>query len=174
MIKCNNIKTRRLILRPTSEEDAEIMFELLNTPKWLKYIGDRNIDSIESAKEYIKTKMLPQLDRLGYSNYTIIRVSDNLKIGICGLYDREGLDGIDLGFAILPEYERKGYAFESANKLKNMALNEFGLSEIIAITTKDNIASHKLLEKLGFNLNRTTKLPKDDDELLLYHINIKI
>lgn len=168
MIDIKIFKTERLILKPTSEEDAEFILELLNTPKWLKYIGDRNIKSIENAKGYIKTKMIPQLKRLGYSNYTLLRKSDNIKIGTCGLYDREGLDGIDLGFAFLPKYEKKGYAFESANKLINTAFNEFGINEINAITTEDNISSQKLLVKLGFKLDGITKLPNDNVELLLY------
>ena len=86
------------------------------------------------------------------------------------LFDRDGVEGIDIGFAFLPEYEKKGYAFESANKLKNVAFNEFGLIEINAITAKDNISSQKLLEKLGLNLKGTIKLPKDEEELLLYKI----
>lgn len=159
-------KTERLILKPASEEDAAFIFELLNTPKWLKYIGDRNIKSIGNAKDYIKTKMLPQLERLGYSNYILLRRSDNKKIGTCGLYDREGLDGIDIGFAFLPEYEKKGYAFESAKKLINVAFNEFGINEINAITTKDNIASQKLLKKLGLKLDGTIILQNDNKELL--------
>ncbi len=165
-------ETEKLILKPTSEEDAEFIFELLNTPKWIKYIGDRNIKTVENARDYIKTKMLPQLKRLGYSSYTLIRKADNCKIGTCGLYDRDGLEGIDIGFAFLPEYERKGYAFESANKLKNIAFNEFGLTEINAITVKDNIPSQKLLEKLGMKLNGTAKLPNDNEELLVYKIEI--
>lgn len=163
-------ETERLILNPTSEEDAEFIFELFNTPKWIEYIGDRNIMTVENARDYIKTKMLPQLKRLGYSNYTIIRKADSCRIGTCGLYDRDGLEGIDIGFALLPEYERKGYAFESTNKLKNVAFNEFGLTEINAITVKDNIPSQKLLEKLGLKLKGTTKLPDDEEELLLYKI----
>lgn len=165
-------KTERLILRPTDEEDAEFIFELLNTPKWLEYIGDRNVKSIESAKEYINTKMLPQLHKLGYGNFTVIRKSDQIKIGICGLFDREGLEGIDIGFAFLPGYERNGYAFESSDKLKNMAFDEFGIKEINAITSKENISSQKLLIKLGLQLNGTTKLPNDEEELLLYKIKI--
>jgi len=163
-------ETERLILKPTSEEDAEFIFELLNTPKWIKYIGDRNVKTVENARDYIKTKMLPQLKRLGYSNYTLIRKADNCKIGTCGLYDRDGLEGIDIGFAFLPKHERKGYAFESANKLKNIAFNEFGLTEIKAITVKDNISSQKLLVKLGLKRNETVHLPNDDEELLLYEI----
>ena len=170
MSKFKIFETDRLILKPTSEGDAEFILELLNTPKWLKYIGDRNVKSIDDAKGYIKTKMLPQLERLGYSSYTLIRKSDNNKIGGCGLYDREGLDGIDIGFAFLPEFEKKGYAFESAKKLINIAFNEFGISEVNAITTEDNISSQNLLEKLGLKLHGKTKLPDENEELLLFKI----
>ena len=111
-MKYKTFETERLIIRPTSEEDAHFIFQLLNSPKWLEYIGDRNIKSIEEAKEYIRKKMTPQLIKLGYSNYTIISKKDQQKIGTCGLYDREGLDGIDIGFAFLPNYEGKGFGFE--------------------------------------------------------------
>ena len=171
-MKYKSFETERLIIRPTSESDSEFIFELLNTPKWLKYIGDRNIKTVEDAKDYIKKKMISQLQRLGYSNYTLIRKQDNQKIGTCGLYDRDGLDGIDIGFAFLPEYEKKGFAFESSNKLKEVAFSEFDIKVISAITTKDNISSQKLLEKLGLKFIETTKIPNDDEELLLYKIEI--
>lgn len=163
-------ETERLILKPTTEEDSEFILELLNTPKWIKYVGDRNVNSVEEAEVYIKTRMLPQLKRLGYSNYTLIRKSDNNKIGTCGLYDREGFEGIDIGFAFLPEYERKGYAFESANKLLNVAFSELEITVINAVTIKENISSQKLLKKLGLELTGTTKLPDEDEELLLYKL----
>jgi len=169
-MKHKTFETERLIIRPTSEDDSEFILKLLNTPKWTKYIGDRNVKTEESAKEYIREKMITQLERLGYSNYTLIRKEDSQKIGSCGLYDREGLEGIDIGFAFLPEYEKNGFAFEAANKLKEAAFNEFGITVISAITTKDNVSSQKLLEKLGLKLTGTTKLPNDDKELLVYKI----
>ena len=171
MTEYKTYETERLLLKPTSEEDAEFVFELFNTPNWLKYIGNRNVLSIESAREYINFKMLPQLERLGFGNYTVIRKSDHISMGICGLYDREGLDGIDIGFAFLPEYGGNGYAFESANKLKQVAFTEFGITEVVAITTQDNTTSQKLLEKLGLTFTGTTKIPNDDEELLLYKIS---
>lgn len=164
-------ETERLLLKPTSEDDAEFIFELMNTSKFLEYIGDRNVKTVDSAKEYIKNKMLPQQKTLGYSNFTLIKKSDNTKIGTCGLFDREGLEGIDIGFAFLPEYEKQGFAFESADKLKNIAFNEFGITTISAITSKDNIPSQKLLKKLGLKLTGTTKLPNEDKEILIYKIN---
>ena len=168
--KYKTFETERLILRPTSEDDAEFILELLNTPKWMKYIGDRNVTSIERAREYIKSKMIPQLMRLGYSNYTLITKSDQQKIGSCGLYDREGLEGIDIGFAFLPQYEKQGYAFEAADRIKKAAFEEFEIDLICGVTTKDNVPSQRLLEKLGLKLTGTTKLPDDKEELLLYKI----
>jgi len=165
-----SFETERLILRPTSEQDSEFIFELLNSPKWLKYIGDRNIKTVENAKDYIKEKITPQLERLGYSNYTVIRKQDHQKIGTCGLYDRPGLEGIDIGYAFLPEYENNGFAFESSNRLKEAAFNELGIKTISAITTKENTSSQKLLEKLGLKLTGTTQILNDNEELLLYKI----
>ncbi len=162
--------TERLIIRPTSEDDAEFILELLNTPKWIKYIGDRNVKTIENSKDYIKEKMIPQLERLGYGNYTLIRKEDNQKIGTCGLHDREGLEGIDIGYAFLPQYEKQGFAFEAANTLKEAAFNDFNIDVVNAITRKDNISSQNLLEKLGLKLSGTITLPNEDEELFFYKI----
>jgi len=80
-------------------------------------------------------------------------------LGTCGLYDRAGIEGIDIGFAFLPAYENKGYAFESANEIKRAGIEVFGISSISAITTKDNVASQKLLEKLGLKFSLMMQLP---------------
>ena len=147
MNEFKSFETKRLKLKPCSKEDAPFLLELLNTPKWIKYIGDRKIRSIADAEEYIENKMTPQLKKLGYSNYIVIRKSDGKKLGTCGLYDREGFDGIDIGFAFLPQYERNGYAYESAHKMMEVAKKHFKIDHISAITTKENIVSQKLLEK---------------------------
>jgi ribosomal-protein-alanine N-acetyltransferase len=165
-----HFETDRLILQPTTLADAEFIFELVNTPKWFKNIGDRKVKSIEDAKLYIKERMTPQLEKLGYGNYTLIRKVDNQKIGNCGLYDREGMEGIDIGFALLPAYENLGYGYESAAKLLEVGIKEFHIKRISAITTKENIASQKLIEKLGLKYVNTINIPNDDEELLLYSL----
>lgn len=163
-------ETERLLLKATTEDDAEFLVELFNTPTWLQYIGDRNVHSREDAIKYIQEKIIPPLERLGYSTYTVLQKSDSAKIGSCGLYDREGLDGVDLGFAFLPQYEKQGYGFEAASKLKEVGFRIFGLPKISAITTKENLASQKLLGKLGFHYVKKVRLPNDDEELLLYEV----
>ena len=162
--------SKRLLIRPTFEQDAKLIFQLMNTPKFIKYIGDRKISSINDAKNYIKVKMLAQLYLMGYSSYTLINKSNGDKIGICGHYNRAGVDGIDIGFGILPHFERLGYAFESSSRLIKGAFEELEIEEIKAIANQDNISSKNLLKKLGFKLIGKTILPDEKDELLLFEI----
>ncbi len=164
-------KTERLVVKPTQVEDAEFILELLNTPQWLANIGDRNVKNIKDAENYITTKILPQLKELGFSNNTVIRKSDNIKVGTCGLYKRDGLENVDLGFAFLPEYYKNGYAFESSKKLVEVAFSKFKIKTLNAITIKENIASQRLLEKLGFTFEKIINIPNDTADLMLYQLN---
>ena len=163
-------KTDRLLLTPTSVDDASLFLELLNTPKWIEFIGDRNVKTLNQAKEYISSRVLPQYKRLGYGNYTVALLSDGAKIGCCGLYDRKGLEGVDIGFSYLPVYERQGYGYEAASCIKEVAFNQFKLQKIGAITAKKNIASQRLLEKLGLVFIKKIQLENDPEELHYYEL----
>jgi RimJ/RimL family protein N-acetyltransferase len=166
-------ETERLILLPTTTNDAAFVRKIMNSPKYLEFVGDRKIHSDKAAKEYIEEKMLPQFERLGFGNFTLLLKSDNTKIGFCGLFDRPGMKGLDLGYALLPEFEGKGYAFEAASFLLARAFDVFGQNEVKAITLKTHTASINLLKKLGFMNHGTITLPGDDEELLLFSISKK-
>lgn len=146
-----SFETDRLWMTPTSREDAAFIYELMNAPKWLEFIGDRKLHTIKDAEEYIEVKMRTQLKKLGFSVYTMTRKSDLAKIGICCLIDRKELEGIDLGYALSPNYEGVGYAFEAAKKMIAVGFEEFGLTKLYAITDPENMGSQKLLQKLGFS-----------------------
>jgi len=165
-------ETERLIIKFVDINDAEFLMKLVNTEKWLKNIGDRNIYNLEDAETYVREKNLPQIERLGFGNCVVILKSSNTKIGSCGLYDREGIEGVDIGFAFLEEYEGKGYAYESAKKIMNVGINEFGLKKVSAITLPSNESSIKLIEKLGLKFKEAIRIPNDDDELNLYELNL--
>jgi RimJ/RimL family protein N-acetyltransferase len=162
-------ETERLFLKSTTLEDAEFIYELMNTPKWKAFIGDRGVDTVEDASNYISTHYQAQMERLGYSNYTLFRKQDHKRIGICGLYDRVGLEGIDLGYALLPAYEGQGYAYEASLQLVAMAHDNFQLSELKAITLKENTKSQILLEKLGFIYKDCIKV---NDQLVKLYLKL--
>ncbi len=165
--------TQRLILKPVSTEDAPFIFRLMNTESWKKYIGDRKIESIDKAILYIESKMLPQYKTHGFGNYVILISESMEKIGTCGIYDREGLEGVDIGYALHPDYERNGYAYEASSKILQVAFEQFNLPLISGITTEANRASRKLLVKLGLTEKGTINLENDPETLLLYQIDRK-
>ncbi len=163
-------ETERLFIRPTATDDAKFIFKLLNTPQWIENIGDRNLKTVQDAEDYITVKMLPQFKKLGFSNNTVIRKSDHKKIGTCGLYKRDGLDNVDIGFAFLPEFQKQGYAYEASKKMVEIAFSELNISTINAITTKENIPSQNLIKKLGFTYQKMVKIPNDEVELMLFEL----
>ena len=164
-------ETERLIIRPTSMEDGNFILELLNTPKWKQFIGDRQVHNKKDAENYIATKMLPHLKKYGYANNTVIRKADAVKVGTCGLYNREGIKGVDIGFAFLPQYEGNGYAFEATNGLTNIAFSKFLIPKLNAYTMEENSSSRKLLEKLNFKLIGEKVFPNETIALLMYGLN---
>ncbi|NML68929.1 GNAT family N-acetyltransferase [Chryseobacterium sp. RP-3-3] len=165
----NNIyETERLIIQKISVDDKEFVFELYNRPKFIKYIGNRGVNSISDAENYIINRFLPQFDRLGFGNYLVVTKDKGEKIGAVGIFEREGLDVADIGFSLLEEYEGKGYAFEAAQMVKSIGMDLFGLTKISAITSKDNFSSQNLIEKLGLSFKNYVTLPDDDEELMYY------
>lgn len=165
-------QTERLLLRAVSSHDAAFVLALLNTPKWIEYIGDRNVSTEEQAKEYIENRMITAMNQNGFGNYVLVRKHDGACMGTCGLYKREGIQGVDIGFAMLPEFEKMGYMYEAAIKIKEVAHSHFQISLLNGITLPRNKASRALLEKLGLRLKKTVFLPNDPEELLLYSMDL--
>lgn len=168
MQKYTSLETKRLRLIPASKDFAPFALKLMNSPKWIEFIGQRNIHTVEDAEKYIEEKMLPQFERLGFGNYYVVEKFSGETLGACGLYTREGLESVDIGFAFLEEYEGKGFAYEAASKIMQEGIEQFGLTSICAITTPENKSSQKLIEKLGLRFKEIINLPDDPVDLMLY------
>ncbi|WP_159472554.1 GNAT family N-acetyltransferase [Chryseobacterium sp. 18068] len=164
----NCYETERLLIRPVDVDDADIIFQLYNMPNFIKFIGNKNINSLSDAENYIRSKFLPQIEKLGFGNYMIVLKEGNQKIGSVGIFEREGLDVVDIGFSVLKKFEGKGLMFEAAQKVKSIGMEEFGLNKISAITSKDNFSSQKLIERIGLKFQKYVTLPNDDEELMYY------
>jgi len=78
------------------------------------------------------------------------------------------LADVDLGYALLPEYTGQGYAIEAARATREYGHATLGLARIIAIVSPGNERSVRVLEKLGFAREGTTRLPNDTLDLLLF------
>jgi len=162
-------ETERLIISKVTLQDAPFFLELTNTPHWLKYIGNRNVNSIKDAESFLKNGILKSYQEFGFGFYKVM-LKDNpqIAIGIVGLVKRKELEFEDIGFGFLPQYESKGYGYEASKVIMNLANHTFGLKKITAITSPINVSSIKLLEKLGLTFEKKV-IPFDDGkELLLF------
>ena len=164
------LNTERLLVRGFDTNDAEFILELLNQPSFIQFIGDKGVRSVDDARNYIATGPIESYQRHGFGLYLVELKDRKVPIGMCGVLKRESLPDPDLGFAFLPEYWGKGYAFEAASAALDQARDFFKLARILAITNPDNDASIKLLATLGFQFERVMKLSTDSDEVKLFSL----
>lgn len=162
------LETERLVLRRLSPEDAPFIIELLNQPSFLRYIGDKEVRSTEDAVRYIETGPMASYERFGFGLYLVELKESGASIGMCGLIKRDTLPDVDVGFAFLPDYWSQGLAFEAGSAVMNYGREELGLRRIVAITSLDNTASIRLLEKMGLRFERLIKLAEDQPEVRLF------
>jgi [ribosomal protein S5]-alanine N-acetyltransferase len=162
------LETERLIIRRFSAVDAEFILKLLNEPSFVRNIGDKGVRSIADARRYIETGPIANYERLGFGLYLVELKGTCESIGLCGLIKREGLADIDVGYAFLPSFWSKGYAFEAASAVTEYGRDALGIQRIVAITAPDNTASIRVLEKLGLRFESMIKLSDSESELRLF------
>lgn len=152
----------RLIITQLSTADAFFIFELVNTAEWKQFIGDRNVNTMKDSENYIS-----KIRSNENINYWTVRLKDSLvPIGIITFIKRDYLPYHDIGFAFLPQYGKKGYAFEAAKFMLDRLLGNKTHPAILASTLEENSNSIKLLQKLGFRFER--ELLYGEDKLQIY------
>jgi len=164
------VETDRLQLEEVSLRDGDFIIELLNSPGWLAFIGDRNVRNKIDAQNYIKDKLISGYRKNGFGLYKV-SLKEGAPIGLCGLLKRETLSCPDIGYALLPQYERKGYMFEAAKAIVELGLKKHKIKTILGITSPDNQPSKLLLEKLGFKFQRQDVIPPFPGESAIFSIN---
>ena len=156
------INTNRLTLRPIAIVDAEFMLEIVNSPGWLKFIGDRNVHDIIDAEAYIQRI----LDNPLYF-YHVIEMNDTTDpVGVISFLKRDSQKYYDIGFAMLPNFERRGIAFEACTAYMHAIQADQAFENLIAICLPNNEPSIALLEKLGFTFQK--EFEQGDEVLALY------
>ena len=166
-----DLETERLSLRRFTGDDAQFVLTLLNEPSFVRYIGDKSVRDLEGARAYLLSGPIASYERNGFGLGLVSLKETGVPIGMCGLLKREELPDPDIGFAFLPDFWNKGFAFEAASAVMQDARERLQLPRILAITSLDNDASIKLLQRLGFEFDRVIQLAPDREQLRLFRIS---
>ena len=161
------LETARLRLRPLTPDDAAFIYELVNDPDWIRFIGDRKVRNLDDARAYIG-RTVAMYERHGVGSLLTELKETGEALGICGLIRREGLDDVDIGFAFLPRHRARGYAHEAAAAVIAHGREKLGVKRVVAINSKDNDASARVLEKLGLRFEKVVTMPNDPEELRFF------
>ncbi|MEL7023691.1 MAG: GNAT family N-acetyltransferase [Pseudomonadota bacterium] len=159
------LHTQRLTLTPVSTRDSQFFIELMNSPGWLEFIGDRNIQTVDDAREQIETVYARSFETHGFGYHVISDRSDGLRLGVCGILKRDNMPNPDLGFAMLPAGQGQGFAYEACERLLRFVHATNAVTQLDAITRIDNLRSISLLERLHFRRKHTEN---DGDETLAH------
>jgi [ribosomal protein S5]-alanine N-acetyltransferase len=150
------LKTRRLLLREATSDDAAFLVRLMNEPAYLRFVGDRGVRTLSDACDYFATAPIYSYssERLGFN---IVEVADGaVPVGICGLVRRDPQGDVELGYAISDMYAGQGYATEAAAATREHAHGELALARLFATTLMENAASRRVLKKIGMTLQEVS------------------
>jgi len=168
--QCANMKyileTERLILRELTPKDSRYFYELNLSPNVIKYTGDKAFETIMEAEKFLKKYTDYQIN--GFGRWAVTDKSNNEFLGWCGLKYVADLDETDIGFRFFEKHWNKGFATESAKACIKYGFENLNLKTIIGRAMKENVASIKVLEKLGMNYEK--EFDFDEHLGLIYRI----
>ena len=158
----------RLTFHKFGDDDAPFILELLNDPAFLQHIGDKNVRTLDDARDYMRNGPQASYEKLGFGLSLVRLKDDKTRIGMCGLLKRDTLPHADIGYAFLPQFRGKGYASEATAATVELAKNTLNLDTIVAIVSRENAASIRVLEKLGLRFEKMICLEEGGDECMYF------
>ncbi len=159
------LETTRLILRTWTLSDAENLFKICSDAQVMKYIGTgKPYKTLDEAKKFLNWVTSYQAEN-GFCRWAIVEKSSGKIIGSCGFARPHGIKEIELGYLLARKCWGKGFATEAAGACLQFGFEKLDFREIIALTDLENVASQRVLEKIGF-LKRGIELFNGEENLV--------
>lgn len=161
------LESKRLIYRKFINSDAEAYFRLSqNTGFRLFQISDYRRSSIEESRQWIE-EINSYHHRNGFGIIGVFRKENQELIGLCALkyLAGEGTSPVEIMYRLSDEHWRQNYGIEIGGALVDHAFNKIGLNNLVATVDPQNIASKKILRKLGFEFKKIVKIESYEEEL---------
>jgi [ribosomal protein S5]-alanine N-acetyltransferase len=147
------IETRRLILRPFESDDVEAAFAWFGDPIVMHFTPSGPDTSIEQTKARLANYQKHQTEH-GFSKWIVLDRHLGRPIGDSGLLVLQEYGWIDLGFRLAQPYWGQGLATEAACAWVRAAFDDFHIDRLTAFVHPENVASIRVLKKLGFHAER--------------------
>jgi RimJ/RimL family protein N-acetyltransferase len=143
------LETDRLILRPPAPEDFDAFAEFAADESASRYLGGAQPRALAwRAWATITGAWVLR----GYSMFSVLEKATGRWLGRVGPWMPEGWPGTEVGWGIVPDAQRQGYAREAATSAIDWAFEHAGFREVIHCIERANHPSIALAESLGSSL----------------------
>lgn len=153
------LETERLSVRTWTPGDAEEGFGIWSDEEVMRYVGTGQPSAtIEETRAWIG-RMTAHHELHGFGFWAVVEKDSGLLVGSCGMgYQRDGGLPIEFGYTLARSRWGRGYATEAARACLRYAFETFHFPELVASVDSRNVASQRVLEKIGFIYQRQEQL----------------
>ncbi|MEW9109576.1 MAG: GNAT family protein [Cytobacillus gottheilii] len=138
-----NIKTSRLLIRHFDLKDWQAVYEYTSDRQVMKYIPE-GVFTEKDVKAFINKNTAAEA-----KYFPVVLIEKDLLIGHMVFHQYFGEHTYEIGWVFNPNYYSKGYASEAAKALLDYGFGKMKLHRIIATCQPENIASYRVMEKIG-------------------------
>jgi RimJ/RimL family protein N-acetyltransferase len=141
------VETERLVLREWRHEDLEPYAAFLADEKAMRFLGGETRDRQAAWREM--AMIVGHWALRGHGFWAVEEKATGAFVGRVGIWEPEGWPATEVGWSIMPDHWRKGFATEAGRAAAQWAFDELGLDSVISLIAPDNAASIGVAKKLG-------------------------
>jgi len=142
------LETARLRLRLFTHDDLQVMYTLSTDPDVIRY-ADTPARDMEEVRQRLEQGPLADYRKYGYGRFAVELKETGKVIGFCGIKYLPEIDLQEVGYRYLKEYWGRGIGTEAAEACVGFARDDLKIKKLIALIIPENIASVRVVEKLG-------------------------
>ncbi len=143
------LETKRLWLRQATQEDVEAMFALFSDLKVTQFHDLDTFAHFDEANKVIERRAKGFESGRGI-RWAIAHKQNNYSIGSCGFTWHSEANTAEVGYELKSELWRQGIMSEALSAILQYGFSSREIQFVIAEVMLENVASKRLLEKLGF------------------------
>jgi ribosomal-protein-alanine N-acetyltransferase len=165
-----NIETNQLRLRHFRPNDADELYRIYSNPDLFKYMSNEKSIGWQETRAVINS-LIENWQQYGFGVWAVIYKRNQNLIGHCGLKFLENTSEIQLGYLLLKSYWGRGLGTEAATAALKYGFEVAKLERIVAIAKPENIASRRVMEKVGMKYEKNAYYY--DNDVVYYSISRK-
>ncbi|MEO5866122.1 MAG: GNAT family N-acetyltransferase [Sphingomonas sp.] len=141
------LRSERLTLRPLSLDDAEAMHLIYADPETVLFSSHASHSSFDETVD----RLTKAVESTTWRSWAVTLANANDAIGVVVANERRQGRVFEIGYTLARSHWGHGYGSEAVTRLITHLFVDESARRIFADTDPDNIASNRLLERLGFS-----------------------